>query len=154
MRNARALAAALLLVPALAGAGELLDRIIAKDRASYFAPAPVLKPDADATELEPIVVYGQRSLWSLDPKLREAIPCLGCETDRFRPPLALEIAKETTRFLAKGILPQPRCRGEPNDEANYYALRASQDLNDDRSGFDRALNQALYNWAYDEKNCR
>ena len=153
MRNARALAAALLLVPPLVGAGELLDRIIANNHSNDSSPPLTLKPDASATELDPVVVYGQRSPWSFDPKLREAIPCLGCEADKFRPPLALQLLEGTTMFLAHGIFQQPRCRGEPNDEAAYYALRKSEDLDDDRSGFDRQLNQALYNWAYEEKHC-
>lgn len=71
--------------------------------------------------------------------------CSNCiKLDQGKLPIALEIAAA----VARGLLPQPRVRGEPNDEALYLALRDCWP--DDYTCANTYPSTALYNWAPDE----
>ena len=110
--------------------------------------------DTDTLVLDPIVVLGQPGFGSKFPA--ELLPCLGCDGRTFRPPLSERIAREIGKaFVGLAIRPlfqQPRVRGEPNDEAAYYALRSS--ICDGSHCFDRHPNPKLLNWVPDEQQRR
>lgn len=138
-----------------------MHAVVAAERADSIIeskhPEVVSSPDGTsegATELDPITVYGQRPVWGLNPSLKNSLPCIGCDGRVPTSPLALTIAKAIGTYAIKPFFQQPRCRGEPNDEAMYYALRAAQNPDGSSGGFDGHPNPGLYNWEYDEKTCR
>lgn len=138
-------------------AGPLLDEVLKQSHEQYFAASSDQQDhtaSSDPVRLDPITVYGKPDPWGLPGNLREALPCLGCDGPAATRPFLLDVAKNVAGFAARPFFQQPRCRGEPNDEAAYYALRAAQDLNDSPMGLDRQPNEGLFNWQYDEHQCR
>ena len=110
-----------------------------------------LREDQAPTQLDPIEVREQ-FIYPGDASLakwRRELGCSDCiQVDHSRLPVAVAIAAAVASSLAKGLLPQPRVRGEPNDEALFIALRECWP--DDYTCISRYPSTALYNWAPDK----
>jgi hypothetical protein len=134
-------------------AGELLDRVIDQGRAESFSPVRANERPNGTTELDPLTVYGHRDPF-LDSDFRltilgEALPCLGCGGKRQGLPFALQFSKGLALWAVGAFFQHPRVRGEPNDEAAYYALRAAMCIDDSPGCLDRHPNPDMFNWVPD-----
>lgn len=135
-------AAAVLVVAALSGPRPAAAEDEGTGGAAHAQDHPV--------QLEPIDVQGQ-SPFPGDAsfaRLRRELGCDDCIQSQLRLPLAVAVTAAVASGLAQGIFPQPRVRGEPNDEALLMALRECWP--DDYKCFSRYPSTAIYNWAPDE----
>jgi hypothetical protein len=108
-----------------------------------IAAFAALADDADEpTQLDPLVVEGKRELQIVP----DDLPCLGCDGKPQGLPLGLTLSRDVTLFAAGAFFQKPRVRGEPNDEAAYYALRSAQCTDDSPGCIDRHPNPSLFNW--------